>query len=153
VNETQALFGRGYFQKIVVCGGSTHGQETPEALEITAMLMAAGVPSEAIITECQSTNTGENVRFARRIIGDDVTEIFLLGKIYAKRRYAMTVKAHWKCIQRTACHGVNYFGVARSNWWQNPELRRRILEEARKIPRYLQLGYISEVSIVDGDIR
>jgi uncharacterized SAM-binding protein YcdF (DUF218 family) len=153
VTAAKELFERKYFDKIVVCGGKTRDLETPEAIEIADRLLDAGVPATRIITECTSVNTGENVSFARAIIGDHVRELFLLGKIYAKRRYAMTIRARWPTIERVSCHGVNYFRVDRERWWQSQELRRYVLDEVRKIPRYIEQGYIKEIVVKDQHIQ
>jgi vancomycin permeability regulator SanA len=153
VAETARLFKRRYFERILICGGRTRDCNTPEAVEIAEKLVAAGIPPGRIATECASTNTGENVMFARRIMGDTLGDIFLIGKIYAKRRYAMTVKAQRKSIQRVACHGINYFGVPRAQWWKSRELRAYVVSELRKIPKYVQLGYISEIAVRDGHIH
>jgi hypothetical protein len=152
VAETVDLFERRYFEKVLVCGGRTQNFDRPEAVEIAEKLIAAGIPADRIVTECASTNTGENVAFARRMLSEALHDIFLIGKIYAKRRYAMTVKARWNSIERVACHGINYFDVPRTQWWKSTPLRASVMSELRKIPRYLQLGYISEIVIRDGDI-
>jgi hypothetical protein len=93
VAETVHLFERRYFEKVLVCGGRTHRCDKPEAVEIAEKLIAAGIPSDRIVTECASTNTGENVVFARQMMDETLRDIFLIGKICAKRRCAMTVKA------------------------------------------------------------
>lgn len=153
VAETVALFAGGYFERVVVCGGRTGDCDTPEAAQLAGQLVTAGMPPGRILTECASTHTGENVALARRMLGDDITELFLIGKIYAKRRCAMTVKAQWPSIRTVACRGVNHFGVPRTQWWRSPPLRARVLAEVRKIPRYLQLGYISEIAVRDGRVE
>jgi uncharacterized SAM-binding protein YcdF (DUF218 family) len=148
--EASQLFNRGFFEKLIVCGGATQSLEATEASQMSAKLVGVGIPASAILIEARSMNTGENVRFARELIGDDISEILLLGKLYAKRRYVMTMKAQWKSVYRIACHGINYFGVTRAEWWKSPELRSLVLAELRKIPRYLELGYIEEIEVVDG---
>jgi hypothetical protein len=152
VAETADLFEKRYFERVLVCGGRTRNCDTPEAVEIAGKLINRGIPADRIVTECASTNTGENVVFARQMMGDTLRDLLLIGKIYAKRRYAMTVKAQWNSIERVACCGINYFGVPRTEWWKSAALRARVMSELRKIPRYLQLGYISEVAIRDGYI-
>lgn len=153
VAATVALFKEGYFERVVVCGGHTGEREAPEAVEIAGQLVAAGMPPWRILTECASTHTGENVTLARRMLGDGITELFLIGKIYAQRRCAMTVKAQWPSIRTVASRGVNYFGVPRAQWWRSPALRGKVMAEMRKIPRYLQLGYIAEIAVRDGRIE
>jgi len=82
-----------------------------------------------------------------------VRELLLIGKIYAKRRYVMTIKKNWPEIERVSCFAVNYFGVSRAQWWKSPALRMRILQEIRKIERYLEMGYLSEVEVIKREFR
>lgn len=146
------FFRHGYFKTLIVAGGCTQGKIRPEAEEIAEKLVAYGLPAARIITECRSRHTAENVAFVRRMIPQPITEILLVGKLYAKRRYAMTVKAQWPEIERISCFGLNYFGVPRSDWWRHAELRRRVIEELRKIPRYVAAGDIREVAVENGCI-
>jgi hypothetical protein len=65
----------------------------------------------------------------------------------------MTVKRQWQSIRLAACCGINYFGVPRTQWWKSAELKARVMSEMRKIPRYVQLGYISEIAVRDGQVH
>lgn len=150
VRHTKWLFDQGYFEKLIISGGCTHDIAQPEARDLAEQIIEAGVPAHVILTECQSRNTGENVMFSREMMGSSVRELLLIGKIYAKRRYAMTVKAKWPEVERMTCSTINYFGVSRDRWWQDPELKRRVMSELRKVPSYVAKGYIREVAVDDG---
>jgi uncharacterized SAM-binding protein YcdF (DUF218 family) len=118
-----------------------------EAREIAGKLAASGVPMECLMLEEKAGNTGENVIYSRALAGESVSELFVIGKVYAKRRYAMTIRAQWPEIRRLSCFDVNYFGVAKHDWRSHPEMHDRILCEAMKIPVYLARGYLKEVQV------
>lgn len=140
------LFAEGYFEAVVVSGGRTSGSSIPEAVEIAAALVQTGLPRGRILLEPLARNTGENVFFSRKLL-PSARNLLLLGKIYAKRRYAMTVRRQWPEIQELCCHGLNYFAVPRNRWWCDSGLRSRVIAECRKIPAYLDRGYLQEIEV------
>lgn len=154
VDAALELFHSGYYETLIIAGGKTRNRATSESSEIAERLISAGLSSTRIILEEDSSNTAENVRYARNIMTSrSVRELLLIGKIYAKRRYVMTIKKNWPEIERVSCFAVNYFGVSRAQWWKSPTLRMRILQEARKIERYLEMGYLSEVDVIEREFR
>jgi uncharacterized SAM-binding protein YcdF (DUF218 family) len=145
-----ALWQREMFPRLLISGGATGGQARPEAEIIAERLMRLGMPQEALILETAATNTGENVIFScRRIeetIGlDGIKSLLVIGKVCSMRRYLMTLERHWPQPRRFAC-AVNYFGVERECWHEHEEFRARVLAEFEKIPEYLRLGFLREVS-------
>lgn len=52
----------------IVCGGQGADEPATEAAVMRAYLLEAGVPAELIFLEDRSTNTLENLRYARRIM-------------------------------------------------------------------------------------
>ena len=145
------LFHSGYYETLIIAGGRTRGGPRSEAREIADGLVSQGFSPARLVLEETSTNTAENVIHTRDLMATaDVRDLLLIGKIYAKRRYVMTIKKNWPEIARISCMAVNYFGVTRDQWWKSLCLRRRILSEARKTKEYLQKGYLSEIEVVDG---
>jgi uncharacterized SAM-binding protein YcdF (DUF218 family) len=147
-----SLYKCGLFRKLVVSGGLTNEGTRPEAMEIADLLMNSGLPASAIILECNATNTLENVLNTRHLIEPYAESVLLIGKIYAKRRYLMTVKQHWSVPKITAI-GVNYFDTQRESWQTSDEFRQRIMVEQEKIPIYLARGDIKEVEIINGGVQ
>jgi len=147
------LYDDGYFKKLILSGGVTHGNSEPEAAVMLRALVDRGISEQIILIENEATNTAENVIFVRKQLRAlSIHDLLLIGKISSKRRYAMTVRKHWPEIERICCHGVNYFCSDGSQWWKDREFRRRVLSECRKIPAYIERGFISEIKIVDGYI-
>ncbi len=87
------LFLEGWAPLLVFSGGlgsiTKHLWTVPEADQFARIAIEMGVPPERILTENQSTNTGENVRFTRRLLGAKGIhpETFILvQKPYMERR-------------------------------------------------------------------
>ena len=70
----------------------------PEAEVFADVAKQKGVPETAIILEPESTNTGENIEFSRRILaerGIDPSRIILVQKPYMERRAFATFRKRW----------------------------------------------------------
>jgi uncharacterized SAM-binding protein YcdF (DUF218 family) len=96
------LFLRGWAPLLIFSGGS--GAITrrmwPEAeADVFARIaVERGVPRERILVENQSTNTGENVAFTRRLLaanGIDPASFIVVQKPYMERRSYATFKKVW----------------------------------------------------------
>jgi uncharacterized SAM-binding protein YcdF (DUF218 family) len=147
--ETYALWQRGMFERLLVSGGATAGQATPEALVIAERLIQLGIPASILILECEALNTGDNVILGRRKVAQHldlatVDSVLVIGKVCAMRRYLMTLARHWPDITVSAC-AINYFGLPAERWHEHDEFRRRVLAEFHKIPHYLQQDFLREL--------
>ena len=72
--------------------------DEPEAEKFARIAREMGVPEEAILLESASTNTGENVRFTRRLLGErglDPESFILVQKPYMERRTYATFRKVW----------------------------------------------------------
>jgi uncharacterized SAM-binding protein YcdF (DUF218 family) len=70
----------------------------PEADQFAKIAMAMGVPTDAIIIENKSTNTGENILFTQKLLQEknlDPTSFIVVQKPYMERRSYATFKKHW----------------------------------------------------------
>ena len=80
-------------------GALTTGIWTRPEAEIFAEVAAAmGVPREHMLTECRSTNTGENVSFCRTLLaerGVHPRRAIAVQKPYMERRTLATFGARW----------------------------------------------------------
>ena len=80
-------------------GALTRGKfAKPEAETFADIAIAKGVPRSAILTEPESTNTGENIAFSRRVLaehGPDPETIILVQKPYMERRTYATFMKNW----------------------------------------------------------
>ncbi|HEX6649737.1 MAG TPA: YdcF family protein [Pyrinomonadaceae bacterium] len=96
------LFLEGWAPLIIFSGG--HGAITkrlwdePEAERFARIAMSLGVPREKILVETNSTNTGENVQFTRRLLeerGLDPQKFIVVQKPYMERRSYATFRQYW----------------------------------------------------------
>ncbi|HWI18748.1 MAG TPA: YdcF family protein [Vicinamibacterales bacterium] len=72
--------------------------QEPEADQFAAVAVKMGVPPDRILIENQSTNTGENVEFTRRLLADrglDPQTFIVVQKPYMERRAYATFKRRW----------------------------------------------------------
>ncbi len=104
------LFLSGYGKYLLLAGknGGAHGKnvwfEESEAERFAAIAREMGVPDDKIVIEKESTNTGENVRFMKKILekkGLSLHSFLLVQKPYMERRSYATFRAQWpeaECI-------------------------------------------------------
>lgn len=70
----------------------------PEADQFAEIAVAMGVPAEKILVENRSTNTGENVRFTKRLLAErglDPRTFIVVQKPYMERRSYATFRKVW----------------------------------------------------------
>jgi len=70
----------------------------PEADQFAAIAIQKGVPSDAILVENQSTNTGENILLTQVLLkkkGLEPHSFIVVQKPYMERRSYATFKKHW----------------------------------------------------------
>jgi uncharacterized SAM-binding protein YcdF (DUF218 family) len=96
------LFLDGWAPLLVFSGGlgviTRHLWSEPEADQFAAIAVSMGVPRERILVENQSTNTGENVAFTRRLLasqGLDPRSFIVVQKPYMERRSYATFEKVW----------------------------------------------------------
>lgn len=149
--EILSLYRQAYFTNVIISGGITGHSKESEASILYQMLLARGISEDVMLIEDKAINTGQNVIFTREKVKDfGIKDLLVIGKISSKRRYIMTVRKQWPEIKKICCHGVNYFSCPVDQWWKDREFRTRVIFEYRKFPSYIERGFISEVSIVNG---
>jgi uncharacterized SAM-binding protein YcdF (DUF218 family) len=96
------LFLEGWAPLIIFSGG--RGEITkklwdePEAVRFARIAMSMNVRRENILVEPNSTNTGENVQFTRRLLeerGLDPHKFIVVQKPYMERRAFATFRRYW----------------------------------------------------------
>jgi uncharacterized SAM-binding protein YcdF (DUF218 family) len=99
---TAELYHRGIFPRIVFSGANapTTIDRFPrgEAVHYREEAILLGVPPEAILVEPRATNTGENIKFTRRLLAnEDVhpASVMLITRPYQQRRAYATLKMVW----------------------------------------------------------
>jgi len=149
------LYQDGVVDHIVLTGGINRESGKLEAENRLRVLSAEGIPDQKIIFESKSTNTMENVCFAREVMAEKldlarIKSVVAVAKWYHSRRAVMTLK-------RFLPPGIRYFTVTyelpnirRDNWWLNDIGRHYVLKEWNCIPRYLQQGDLALIQQENG---
>lgn len=96
------LYLQGWAPLVIFSGGlgrlTKEAWSQPEADLFAQIAIDKGVPSNAILIENQSTNTGENILFTRQLLeqkGLYPQHFILVQKPYMERRSYATFKKHW----------------------------------------------------------
>jgi uncharacterized SAM-binding protein YcdF (DUF218 family) len=150
-----SLYQEGIVDQIVLTGGINRKSGQLEAENHLRILLAEGIPDHKIIFESKSTNTMENVRFAREAMAEKlelalIESVVAVAKWYHSRRAVMTLK-------RFLPPGIRYFTVTyelhnirRDNWWLNEVGRHCVLKEWNCIARYLEQGDLALIQPENG---
>ncbi len=106
------LYQQGYAPFLLFSGGVVQQNaelgvfwDTTEAEYFARRARAAGVPAEAILIEKRSLNTGENIRYTRRLLGARELEFqsfIMVQKPYMERRVLATALQQWPGIDFVA---------------------------------------------------
>lgn len=105
------LFLEGWAPLLIFSGGrgaiTQRLWDEPEAERFARIAIGMNVPAENILTEPNSTNTGENVRFTRQLLaerGIDPHSFIVVQKPYMERRSYATFRNYWpeKPVQVTS---------------------------------------------------
>lgn len=149
------LYARRLAPLIALTGGINRIDGLPEAHRHRDILIAGGVPLDAIVVEDRSTNTLENVVYALPLIAErlplaGIARVLVVAKWFHSRRAVMTLKRHMPA-------GVRYYpvtyeppGLERGRWQYDDAARATILKNWDAISRYLARGHLSEIA-ADGD--
>ena len=96
------LFHEGWAPLVIFSGGRGSITRTlwsePEAERFARIAVDLGVPREKILIEAQSTNTGENIEFTKRLLAErglDLKKFILVQKPYMERRAFATFRKLW----------------------------------------------------------
>ncbi|HET7486956.1 MAG TPA: YdcF family protein [Acidimicrobiales bacterium] len=119
------LFLGGHAALIVTTGGSErHPRQLSEAVVHRDLLLAAGVPPEAVVAETESLSTSDNVRFALPLVEQRIgspRSVIAVVKWY-HRRALVTLARHALSVERIYAADYEPFNaerriaLSRSNW-------------------------------------
>ena len=94
------LYFEGYAPWVLFTGGLGRNTKRmwtePEARRFAALAVAAEVPEEKILIEDQSTNSGENILFTRKVLEEmGIHRILGVHKPFMERRVYAAMGAYW----------------------------------------------------------
>ncbi len=130
--------------KYVICaGGNGKASELsrPEAEVFGDIAVKKGVPKEKVILEPNSTNTGENVQFVKRLLqekGLNFKSFILIQKPYMERRTNATFRKQWSEVEcQVTSPQISYEGYAKDKDSKNRFINVMVgdLERIREYPK------------------
>ncbi len=140
-----ALYAAGYAPRILVSGSFgrlTRGHfDRPEAHVFRDLMVAAGVPPGAVVTEPAATNTLENVRLGMAALaarGHRPRSALLVAKGFAMRRCVATFAQQFPAIRLHACPPAQALPAAIDR--RLPAFAARLLAELERLERYAAQG-------------
>jgi uncharacterized SAM-binding protein YcdF (DUF218 family) len=96
------LFLQGWAPLLIFAGGlgaiTRHLWDEPEADQFARIAVEMGVPTDRILIENRSTNTGENILFTKQLLAErrlDLRTFLIVQKPYMERRSYATFKRVW----------------------------------------------------------
>ncbi len=132
-------------------GALTKDQFTkPEAEVFADVARQKGVPDEAILLEPESTNTGENIDFSRRVLaarGIDPISIILVQKPYMERRAFATFRQHWPEKNVIVASPPIPFSDYSTEWLPKDKVINIMVGDLQRIKFYPSLGFQIEQEI------
>ena len=146
------LFLEGRAPLLIYSGGrgviTRHLWKEPEADQFAAIAVSMGVPRENILIENQSTNTGENVTFTRRLLakrGLDPQSFIVVQKPYMERRSFATFRKQWpeKAVQVTSPRVSfdEYLKEYTNDTLSPDDVISIMVGDTQRIRRYAELGF------------
>lgn len=91
INHALMLYEQGYVDTLIFTGGQGQANEPTEAEVGRRYALARGVPASAILTEGESTNTRENLMFARDVAAEKGIDSFIIVSTPYHMRRAMAL--------------------------------------------------------------
>ena len=154
------LFLAGWGPLLIFSGGqgaiTSRLWQQPEADLFAGIAVEKGVPRDAILIENQSTNTGENVLFTRRLLerhGLDPRRFILVQKPYMERRSYATFRKVWpdkEVIVTSPRVSLDQYLAAYSHQSLTPDdVISIMVGDLQRIRLYPQLGFQIHQEIPD----
>lgn len=134
-------------------GALTKDQFTkPEAEVFADIARQKGVPDEAMLLEPESTNTGENIDFSRRVLaahGVAPTRIILVQKPYMERRAFATFRRRWPEQEVVVASPPIPFTEYFTDWLPKDKVINIMVGDLQRIKIYPAKGFQIEQDIPD----
>ena len=138
---------------LVITGGRgrlTRDWQESEAEVFAGEAVRLGVPRDKILLETESTNTGENIRFTRRLVeeqGLDLEGWLLVAKPYLERRGYATFVHFWPGKELTVTSPPIGFDEYPLDGGTPDLLIHRLVGEVYRLLVYPRLGYQAQQDV------
>lgn len=132
-------------------GNFTRGSwDAPEAVRFSRIAIEMGVPKENILIEPNSTNSGENIAFTRRLVdseGLDPSSFILVQKPFMERRALATFKKAWQGKDAIVLSPPISYDEYPNEFISENNLVNTMVGDLQRIKVYPGLGYQEEQEI------
>jgi uncharacterized SAM-binding protein YcdF (DUF218 family) len=139
------LYKAGLVPRVLITGGDKRGLGVSEAERLRDHMVSLGVPAEAIMLECESVNTIENVRMSVALIEEQIgwrqiKSVILVSAPYHLRRVKMAMGHYIPKAVKIFCCPDSRTDITRDNWWHTPEGQETVYRELEKVRTYAMQG-------------
>lgn len=139
------LYKAGMARRILITGGDKREIGVCEAERLKEHCVTLGVPAEAILVECESVNTMENVRLSVALVEEtfgwkNLNNVILVSAPYHLRRIKQAVAHYIPRSVKLTCYPDTRTDVTRENWWHTPEGQNLVYRELEKVRTYAIQG-------------
>lgn len=137
---------RGLAPLVIATGGANRHDGTVEGRELERRLRAEGVPADVIRVEDQAANTWQNVQLSLPYLREALDAglpLVTVSKWFHLRAVCILHTLLPEAVPLYAIGWEPVYGstpVTRENWPMVPDGRRRVLREAREVPRRIADG-------------
>ncbi len=157
VAETGAqLFLQGWAPLLVLSGGwgnfTRDKWARPEAEVFAQLAQDAGVPRDRMLLEAESTNTGQNVLFSRKMLTDrglSPETIIAVHKPYMERRTYATIRKLWPEVDVIVTSPPIAFDCYANAEISEEQMMNAMVGDLQRIRLYPRLGYQIDQDIPD----
>ncbi len=139
--------------KYVICaGGNGKASELsrPEAEVFGDIVIKKGIPKDRVILEPNSTNTGENVQFVKKLLEEkrlNFKSFILVQKPYMERRTYATFRKQWPEVEcRVTSPQISYEEYSKDENFKNRFINVMV-GDLERIKEYPKLGFQIEQDI------
>lgn len=139
------LFQAGLAPRILITGGDKRGTGVCEAERLRDHAVELGVPPEAIMVECDSVNTLENVRMSVALVEEEIgwkniRNVILVSAPHHLRRVKQTIAHYIPRAVRITCCPDTRTDITSENWWHTQEGQNTVYRELEKVRNYALQG-------------
>jgi vancomycin permeability regulator SanA len=132
-------------RRLLLSGGAASGV-TPEAEQMAAVCVEAGVPPDDLLLERESTNTFENVAMALRLLAaenllGEMSAALLVSCAWHMRRVYLTARQSFPPGIRLLCVPHDE-GCAEATWRESPDCVFRVVKELAVLERFVRRGLL-----------
>jgi uncharacterized SAM-binding protein YcdF (DUF218 family) len=150
------LYLQGYAPLIIFTGGlgriSKNIFKKPEADFFAEIAIKMGVPKEKILIESQSTNTGENITFTKKLLAEkglNPKTFIVVTKPYMERRGYATFRKQWPEIEITMASAPGTLEEHPTATLSKEMIISIMVGDVQRIREYPKLGFTIEQEIPD----